>query len=312
MVIESILADNGEDNEDNEDNDEDDDDDDDHNNNNNNNSNSNSNVRNNRNDASTPNKPSWVDSFVDQPYGERGCTTKGQRVGWKKQEVLDVTGITEAQYTRYMVSFSIILAAGFTDSISSRNRHTGSASVTLTSQRAFVKTTGLIQLGILSLSRLYMYISLVLSPFADCGQMKDLHPRFRWHTDNWLTHHFVLNHCRVKSRAFGKLADDPDPDVEIYEDYLMMKKQNKMKEGHQAAKKRRFDSPRRSQPKVSVSALRSPQPDIFQALHKPNKVKSAMLQDDAAVPSASRMQETRKTSAADQVSSSIYIDLPSC
>ena len=67
--------------------------------------------------AGTIEKPSWIDCWVNQPPGERGRTIRNGRLGWGKPEIMEVTGITEAQYTRYMVSLSIVLALGLGDSI---------------------------------------------------------------------------------------------------------------------------------------------------------------------------------------------------
>ena len=62
-------------------------------------------------------KPSWVDRWIDQPPGEQGRVSKDVRLGWGKPEIMRVTGIMEAQYIRYMVSLSIVLAVRLTDSI---------------------------------------------------------------------------------------------------------------------------------------------------------------------------------------------------
>ena len=69
------------------------------------------------NNSGAIDKPSWVDCWIDQPPGERGRVSKDAWLGWGKPEIMRVTGITEAQYIRYMVSLSIILAVQLTDSI---------------------------------------------------------------------------------------------------------------------------------------------------------------------------------------------------
>ena len=69
------------------------------------------------NNSSTIDKLSWVDCWIDQPPGKRGCVSKDTWLGWGKLEIMRVTGITEAQYIRYMVSLSIVLAVWLTDSI---------------------------------------------------------------------------------------------------------------------------------------------------------------------------------------------------
>ena len=97
LMIQSVLADS--DDNDNDDNDSDDSDDGDNYN------------------ADTIDKPSWVDCWVDQPPGERGRANRNGRLGWGKPEIMEVTGITEAQYSRYMVSLSIVLAVRLGDSI---------------------------------------------------------------------------------------------------------------------------------------------------------------------------------------------------
>jgi len=67
-------------------------------------------------------------------------------------------------------------------------------------------------------------ILLVLSPFADSNQMKALHPRFKFHTGDWLTRHFLINHCQVMSKSFATLGDDPE--IKIYQDYRNRLKQD--------------------------------------------------------------------------------------
>jgi len=68
-------------------------------------------------------------------------------------------------------------------------------------------------------------IILLPSPFADNAQMKEMHPRFRFHTADWLTHHLVVMHCQAMSRAFRELGQDPD--VAVYEAILKKRKQNR-------------------------------------------------------------------------------------
>ena len=95
-VIESILANNNSDNSNNDDDD---------------------NIGSDDDNSGAIDKPSWVDCWIDQPPGERGHVSKDAQLGWGKPEIMRVTGITEAQYIRYMVSLSIVLAVWLMDSI---------------------------------------------------------------------------------------------------------------------------------------------------------------------------------------------------
>lgn len=83
------------------DNDEDDNNSDNDDNNGNSNDNDNDNVNDNDNDET-----SWIDCWIDKPFGEGGRKNKEGRPGWGKPEILKTAGITEGQYNRYMVSFS--------------------------------------------------------------------------------------------------------------------------------------------------------------------------------------------------------------
>lgn len=129
--------------------------------------------------------------------------------------------------------------------------------------------------------------------------MQELHPRFRWHTGDWLTRHLVLTHCQVMSRSFAKLGVDPD--LAVYQNYLKKQKHDRVTQ--EALKKRRIEPPRQlvlPGPMVCLSVLRFQQADALepQALHKP---KSAKRPDTTARPSASTTQITRKTTAPDDV-----------
>jgi hypothetical protein len=105
--------------------------------------------------------------------------------------------------------------------------------------------------------------------------MRELHPRFRYHTGDWLTRHMVIMHCQVMSRSFADLGADPD--LEIYKHY-MEKQENKLqKVADQALKKCRIGPPGQlvlPGPKVSVSAPHFQQSDALesQAPHKPRSV----------------------------------------
>lgn len=85
--------------------------------------------------------------------------------------------------------------------------------------------------------------------------MKNLHPRFRFHTGDWLTRHLVVKHCQAKSRRFAKIGDDPD--LKVYEDYMNNQKRQKQKDAQQALRKHRV-APRKRLlfpgPKVSDSS----------------------------------------------------------
>ena len=89
--------------------------------------------------------------------------------------------------------------------------------------------------------------------------MRDLHPRFRFHTGDWLVRHLVIKHCQSRSRFFAKVGDDPD--LKIYEQYMIKQKQQKQKEAQQAIKRRheRHIEPRKRAvlrgPKVSGYSL---------------------------------------------------------
>ena len=48
--------------------------------------------------------------------------------------------------------------------------------------------------------------------------MKELHPRFRFHTRDWLTRHLLIQHCQAMARWFAKIGDDPD--LKVYENYM--------------------------------------------------------------------------------------------
>jgi len=83
-------------------------------------------------------------------------------------------------------------------------------------------------------------------------QMKELHPRFRFHTADWLIRHFLITHCQVMSRSFARAVD---PDVVTYKNYMKKKSQDKINEAHQGVRRRRIDTDRRlvlPGPKVNV------------------------------------------------------------
>jgi len=104
----------------------------------------------------------------------------------------------------------------------------------------------------------------ISSPFADNGQMKALHPRFRFHTGDWLTRHLVVTHCQAISRSFARLGEDPD--LKILENYRNRQKRNKQKESQKALKNRRNKPYRRlllPKPKVSVPILHFQQVDVL-------------------------------------------------
>ena len=61
------------------------------------------------------------------------------------------------------------------------------------------------------------------SPSVDNAQMKELHPRFRFHTGDWLTHHLVVTHCQAMSRSFHELGEDPD--IMVYKRILNREEQ---------------------------------------------------------------------------------------
>jgi hypothetical protein len=49
----------------------------------------------------------WIKETVQRPVGERGRKYRDDRPGWGKAEAMEVAGITEEQYRRYMVSCPI-------------------------------------------------------------------------------------------------------------------------------------------------------------------------------------------------------------
>jgi hypothetical protein len=141
--------------------------------------------------------------------------------------------------------------------------------------------------------------------------MKDLHPRFRFHTHDWLTRHLLIKHCQAILRSFVRLGDDPD--LATYEEYMNKQKRKKQKEAQQTLKKRRIEPPGHlvlPGPKVSLSILCFQQANALesQSLHKP---KSAKPQGAAARPSTSTMRQTRNTRAADEVGPPFHMD-PFC
>jgi len=73
------------------------------------------------------------------------------------------------------------------------------------------------------------------SAFTDNAEMKDLHPRFQFHTSDWLTCHLLVKHCQSKSQYFAKAGDDPD--LKFHEQYMIKQKHQKRMEAQQAFKK---------------------------------------------------------------------------
>ena len=67
-------------------------------------------------------------------------------------------------------------------------------------------------------------------------QMKELHPRFRFHINDWLTYHFLLGHCATMSRTFTKLGVDPD--VQIYQDFLEEEDERRQRDARYTLKRR--------------------------------------------------------------------------
>ena len=83
-----------------------------------------------------------------------------------------------------------------------------------------------------------IYLSLV----ADNGQMKELHPWFRFHMGDWVTCHFAVTHCQVMSRSFTRLGDDPD--IKIYEWFMNQQRRNQQNETQKALKRCCFALPK--------------------------------------------------------------------
>ena len=104
---------------------------------------------------------SWIDRWVDKPAGERGRMNKEGRPGWGKPEIMQVTGIMEAQYNLYMVCFSVFLVVELTDSISPRNLCIVCAAAISTSRRPSTTTIGCTRPSMASLLRRYV-------PFPSC------------------------------------------------------------------------------------------------------------------------------------------------
>ena len=126
--------------------------------------------------------------------------------------------------------------------------------------------------------------------------MKELHPRFRFHTGDWLTRHLVVKHCQAKSRRFTKMGDDPD--IKMYEDYMTSQKREKQKKAqkHLVQPRKRLMLPG---PKVSaVLRFQYAEALKYQTLNKPKQNKSAKPQ---GTTSNSLMQNTRHTSATNEV-----------
>ena len=84
---------------------------------------------------------SWVGHWINKPPGERGHRNREEHSGWGKTEIEKVAGITDAQYSRYMVSFVVILAVEHTDSFLHRNPRIFCAIATSTPQRPLPTTT---------------------------------------------------------------------------------------------------------------------------------------------------------------------------
>ena len=72
--------------------------------------------------------------------------------------------------------------------------------------------------------------------------MKELHLRFLFHMRDWLTRHLVVMHCQAMSRSFARLGDDPD--LEIYNRYMLKQRLFKQKDAQHALKKRRVEPPK--------------------------------------------------------------------
>ena len=62
------------------------------------------------NDGSTR----WINRWIDKPSGEGGRKNKEGRAGWGKPEIMDVAGITEGQYSCYLVSLSFLRLSSLT------------------------------------------------------------------------------------------------------------------------------------------------------------------------------------------------------
>lgn len=174
-------------------------------------------------DTETNFNTDWIGVLVDKPRGERGRADRTDRRGWDKARILRRAGITEAQYHRYMASISLILSVELLTLLSRRNPRIGFVTVTLMSQRSSQRMRYFTRQNIVLLSKRYVQSAWYFS-FANSDQMKELHPRFNFHTGNWLTRHFVMNHCQVKSKSFANLGVDPD--VKIYQNYKNRLKQD--------------------------------------------------------------------------------------
>jgi len=141
--------------------------------------------------------------------------------------------------------------------------------------------------------------------FGNDGQMKELHPRFRFHTGDWITCHFAITHCRAMSRSFARLS--PDPDIKIYERYMDKQRRNQQKEAQRALKKRRVAPPKMlglPGPPVSTSVHHVQQSDALESQTRPRSKKAT----SAAGRSTSVTQKARNPTAANEVGSFVHID----
>src|SRR5258706_3586467 len=84
--------------------------------------------------------------------------------------------------------------------------------------------------------------------------MKELHPRFRFHTRDWLTQHLLIMHCQVMSQSFARLPKDPN--LVIYNNRMNKERWDKMNKADQGITKRRIDTHRQlALPGPKVNAL---------------------------------------------------------
>jgi len=184
---------------------------------------------------------SWYDCWVKKPVGEHGWWTKDGCKGWGLVDILAVACITETQYRHYLVSSLLFLqSTSLTLFIQKSTHRLCNHYFDTTPSFCHNQVTRPAQYALIIEKVCPIMIIQLPSLFADITQMKELHPHFRFHTGDWLTHHFLVMHCQAMSWSFHDLGDDPD--VTVYK-RILKKLEQKQQTGFQRSVNCRIVSP---------------------------------------------------------------------
>lgn len=206
-TAESNRGGDDEESDDNDDNDDDDDDDDDE--------------PDNRNDedgdAREDGGPyAWIGKWIQKPKGERCRRTTnrkkgGKRIGFTTAKLLRIAGITREKYSMYKVRLQFPFCR-ITDS-PQKSAHQLIGRYFDISKKFSTNTDNHPDSWALIVEKVRPVH--FHSMFLTFLQMKERHPRFRWHGGNWLIEHIAVGHLEAMRRSLKRR----DPDLQDLQEY---------------------------------------------------------------------------------------------